>query len=989
MHLVLNAACGAQRMGIRSPLQIFFSLARDPSDSLLIDGCTLQQIHLPPAHAKFDLFLLVNEWQENASLVLEYRRGTFDPEMADRFLRHLEVLLLAATENPNSSLAMLPLADQTELAQLRAWGTHSTPYPRDRTVADIFEEVARKQKGSTALVTGGDRISYEALDSRANAVAAMLRRAGVNKGDRVPLLLPRGIQFIACALGAMKCGAAYVPLDPSDPPERLRRMLEGLEARVGLGRAGLSICNATVSWLDASLADELPSVAAPPRQVGAEDPAYVMFTSGSTGRPKGVEVPHRAIVRLVFGQDLGHMGPAETWLNMAPTSFDASTLEIWAPLLHGGRCVVVEDRIPTPGLLDEVIRRESVTSAWITSSLFNVIIDEAPACLSGLTQILIGGETLSPSHVRRALDYLPGVRLVNGYGPTENTTFTCCHVICREDVDSGRAIPIGRPIANTTVHVFDSDGRAAPVGVPGELVAGGDGVALGYVGQPEQTQRSFLPDRFSEQPGARLYRSGDRVRWRPDGVLEFLGRFDNQLKIRGNRVEPDDVAACLAEHKFVRQAVVFSQPNVAGAAQLVACVVPRSRDYSAPELRRLLIRHTCEHLPPYMVPATFLFLQELPLNFNGKLDLAALQDANDFTSTWREAPLSSTESRVLGILRDILSREDLGPDDDFFEAGGDSLLALRMLIRLESEFGRELQAGIREEAFVARRLAAILESSSGAGATYPAGVVGIRAGTADRSLFCLPGAGGTAFTFRTLAAKLHTRRPILAIELHNLRVGPSVLESLERTAQAVVGRMREVQPVGPYAILGYSFGGNLAVEVARQLIANDHRVELVAILDAYAPGSLRGPSGLRKLATHLRLIRRQKLHETYTYIRSRIHRRLFRRSQNPPATDIAPLLSETEIESRIAEVSKHCIRAFDAHRPETFSGRIVLVRATDLDDWIEVTDPTGTCGWGSICKGGVDIIPIACGHLDIFKEPHVTDLAGHIGDLLSAIDSYD
>ena len=497
--------------------------------------------------------------------------------MGDRFLHHLEVLLLAATDNPSLQLGKLPLADPTELLQLREWGTHSIPYPRDRSVPDIFEEVARERKGRPAILAGGNRISYEELDSRANAVAAALRRSGVGKGDRIPLLLPRGARFIACALGVMKCGAAFVPLDLSDPEERQRRILEGLEASIGLRSAELSICNAAINWLDASLADKSSSIAAQPSQVSAEDPAYIMFTSGSTGRPKGVEVPHRAIVRLVFGQDFARMGPEEAWLHMAPTSFDASTLEIWAPLLHGGRCVIFEDRIPTPRLLNEVIRREKVTSAWITSSLFNIIVDEAPACLSGLKQILIGGEVLSPSHVRRALDHLPGVRLINGYGPTENTTFTCCHVITREDVDSGRTIPIGRPIANTTVHVLNRDGRPVPLGVPGELVAGGDGIARGYLGPPEKTHESFLRDTCSDQPNARLYRTGDRVRWRPDGVLEFLGRFDNQIKICGYRVEPDAIAACLEEHESVRRAVVVSRIASSGAKQLVAYVVPKSK----------------------------------------------------------------------------------------------------------------------------------------------------------------------------------------------------------------------------------------------------------------------------------------------------------------------------------------------------------------------------------------------------------------------------
>jgi amino acid adenylation domain-containing protein len=988
MHLVLHAAAGGQRTGLGSPVQTFFSLVRDPSESLLIDGSTLDQIYIPPVTAKFNLFLLVQEQQEDASLVLQFRRGTFDPEMADRFLRHFEMLLLAATESPESLVAKLPIADQGELIQLREWGTHASRYPRDRTVADIFQEVARQQEGTIALVAGESQISYAAVDSRANAVAAKLRRAGVSKGDRVPLLLPRGVRFIACALGVMKCGAAYVPLDPSYPPERLRRMLEGLGARVGIGRAESSIDSGTVNWLDASLADELSSIPAPPCQVGPEDPAYVMFTSGSTGQPKGVEVPHRAIVRLIFAQDFARMGPAETWLHMAPVSFDASTLEIWAPLLHGGRCVILEEEIPTPKLIDEVIRRQSVTSAWITSSLFNVIVDEAPSCLSGLTQIFIGGEALSPSHVRRALDYLPGVRLVNGYGPTENTTFTCFHLIRREDVDSGCSIPIGRPIANTTVHVVDPDGRLAPVGVPGELLAGGDGVALGYIGQPEMTEQSFLPDTFSRQPGARLYRSGDRVRWRPDGVLEFFGRFDNQVKIRGHRVEPDEVAVCLAEHHSVRQAVVVLQQTAVPATQLVACVVPRNEDYSGPALRRLLTHHVSERLPLYMVPAKFIFLPELPLTPNGKLDLAALQDTKrDSIPTWAEAPLSSVDLRILKILQDVLQQGDLGPDDDFMEAGGDSLLAVTVLLRLESEFGNSPAARVMAGGFSARQLAAFLQSPSRLHATYPPGFVEIRAGSADRPLFCLPGMSGTALQFGTLATKLRTPRPIVAIELHNLPVGSTVFKSIEGTARAIIGLMREVQPSGPYAILGYSFGGNLAVELARQLIADNQTVELVAILDSHAPGSLRSPTGVGKLATHLRIIKRQKLRETYTYIQSRIYRRLFRRSQESLVTDLAPASPQTGIERRIAEVAKHCVGALDAYYPKVFPGRIVLLRATDLDDWLEVADPSGTCGWGSICRGGVDVISMTCRHLDVLRMPHLTTLAAHINNLLDAIDS--
>jgi amino acid adenylation domain-containing protein len=981
MHLALRAARDGEGAGIGSPVQVFFSLVQDPGRSLLIDGYALQRLRLPPAHTKFNLFLLVREHHEDASLELEFRRGVFDPDMGNRFLHHLEVLLLAATENPESSLANLPLVDQTEQAQIREWATHSALYPKDRTVVDLFEEAVRKQRSKTALVAGTHRISYEALDSRANAVAVLLRGAGVRQGDRVPLLMPRGIEFIACALAAMKCGAAYVPLEPSYPPERLRRMLEGLEIRVGLRDPGLSTSYDAVTWLDAP-SDVMSSPSALPRRFSADHPAYIMFTSGSTGRPKGVEIPHRAIVRLLFGQDFARMGPEETWLHMAPTSFDASTLEIWAPLLHGGHCVILEDSVPTPKRLAEVIRTEGVTSAWITSSLFNTFVDIAPRCLSGLTQILIGGEALSPSHVRRALDQFPGVRLVNGYGPTENTTFTCCHVIGHADIDSRRTIPIGRPIANTTVHVLDSDGRHAPIGVPGELVTGGDGVALGYVGLAASTEQSFLPDTFSDQIGARRYRTSDRVRWLPDGVLEFLGRFDNQIKIRGHRVEPDDVAACLAEHELVRQALVIARLGTSGAAQLVAYVVPRRKDDAAHQLREQLMRRATESLPSYMVPASFVFLNELPLKPNGKPDLAALEDAkSDILPAWEDAPLTSTELRVLGIFRDVLHNGELGPDDDFFKAGGDSLLGIRLMLQLGTEFGREFPVFPLDKAFTARRLAAIIESPHRA--TYPAGVVEIREGT-GRPIFCLLGLGATALQFRTLSAKMDTRRPIVVIELHNLRVNFSAFKSIRATAAAVIQRMRQLQPVGPYTILGYSYGGNLAIEVATQLAADDQALGSVIILDAFAPDSWRSPKGLRKLATHARIIRRLNIRESYAYISSRILQRLFLRSQNPG--DSARPLPKDELARRMSEVSNACLDAVRAHRPKVFPGRIVLLRASDLDDWLEVADRSGTCGWGTVCEGGVDVIPLGCRHLDIFKEPNVTVLTGHINDLLNATD---
>jgi thioesterase domain-containing protein/acyl carrier protein len=374
-----------------------------------------------------------------------------------------------------------------------------------------------------------------------------------------------------------------------------------------------------------------------------------------------------------------------------------------------------------------------------------------------------------------------------------------------------------------------------------------------------------------------------------------------------------------------------------------------------------------------MVPTTFLLFHELPLKPNGKLDLDALEDAKpDSTTVQGDTPLSSTESRVLQIMHEILRHDALQPDADFFEAGGDSLLAITLMSRLDDEFGKKLPARVLDGVFNARRLASILESPLGLHTTYPPSVVQFKGGTNYKPLFCMPGVYATAFEFRTLATKLRTRRPILAIQLSDLLTGPSALESIEDMAKAIVERLREADPIGPYAIMGYSFGGNLAVEVARQLTARDQKVELVVILDSSVPPMLR--KGLsKKIVRLLQIIVSQTLQDSYAYISSRIQHRLFL------------ALPKSDTERRMVEAYEHCMRAFHAHRPKPFSGRIVLVQAKDFGNRKE--DPSGTNGWSSLCKGGVDVIRMDCRHLDLMNEPHIAELARHIDGLLTALDS--
>ncbi|MGH9337431.1 MAG: amino acid adenylation domain-containing protein, partial [Vicinamibacteria bacterium] len=411
------------------------------------------------------------------------------------------------------------------------------------------------------------------LNRRANRIAHYLRSRGLSADSVVGLLLDRSESMIAGALGILKAGCAYLPLDPETPRERLSFLLSDSAATLVLTDRPDRVPEGFEAVVLAG--GELPdwSDRDPEPLGGGESLAYVMYTSGSTGMPKGVEVPHRAVLRLALGADYVHLGSEETILQLAPTSFDASTFEIWGALLNGGRVAVYPHKHVSPAGLTGAVANDGVTTLWLTASLFNALVDESVSSLAGVRQILTGGEALSVPHVDRAMAELPGVRLVNGYGPTESTTFTCCHRIPRTLSSTASSIPIGRPIANTRVYVLDESLEPVPAGVVGELFIGGDGLARGYQKRPELTAERFVPDPFADSAGDRMYRTGDLVRYLPGGALDFLGRVDHQVKVRGYRIELSEIESVLLRHEDGREALVLAREDEPGDKRLVAYVV--------------------------------------------------------------------------------------------------------------------------------------------------------------------------------------------------------------------------------------------------------------------------------------------------------------------------------------------------------------------------------------------------------------------------------
>jgi amino acid adenylation domain-containing protein len=568
-------------------------------------------------------------------------------------------------------------------------------YPIHACVQTLFEAQAACTPHALAVRYRDTTLTYGQLNARANRVAHRLAGAGVGPDTLVAVCLERTPELIVAMLATLKAGGAYVPIDLAYPAERIAFMLADTAAPVLLTERGLAArlpaIAARVLYLDeaAWAAGEL-STNRPPSTT-AESLAYVMYTSGSTGTPKGVMIPHRGIVRLLFDSGYAQFSAAETFLQLAPVSFDASTLEIWGPLLHGGACVLFPEPVPTPRAIGGAIRQHGVTTMWLTASLFNTVIDEEPQALRGLRQLLIGGEALSVAHVRRALELLPETQIINGYGPTESTTFTCCYPIPRWLDAAAPSIPIGAPIAHTEVRILDEAMRLVPPGAPGELYVGGDGLARGYLNRPGLTAEKFVPDPFSSRPGARLYRTGDRVRALADGSLEFLGRFDEQVKLNGFRIEPGEIEAALRQHAGVRQAVVVVRERAPGAKQLVAYYTcPTGTEADPGALRHYLQ----DQLPAFMVPVSFVRLGALPLTANGKLDRAALPAppalAPPRPPSPPQAPQSSVEHMVRAAWEEALGIAAPGRHDNFFDLGGQSLQLVRVHSRLRSALGREL-----------------------------------------------------------------------------------------------------------------------------------------------------------------------------------------------------------------------------------------------------------------------------------------------------------
>jgi len=588
---------------------------------------------------------------------------------------------------------------------LALWAGSRTSYPRDKTIATLFEEAAAVYADKTALIFGDARLTYGELNRRANVLAHELVSMGAGPEKMVGLCAERSTEMIVGMIAILKSGAAYVPFDPSYPAERLAFMVNDTNIEIMLAQENLLRAMTpsrefkTVLLQQNAFESFASEDANPPSRAAAANLAYVMYTSGSTGLPKGVMIENRSVIRLVFETNFCNFGPDEIFLQYAPISFDASTFEIWGALLHGSALVLMPPQASSLRDIGDTIRKHGVTTMWLTAGLFHVFVDQRLEDLRPLRQLLAGGDVLMSGKVHKVLEQLHSTTLINGYGPTEGTTFTCCHVMRCEDVIGDR-VPIGRPISNSFVYLLNENLEPVGVGEVGELVAGGDGIARGYLNSPELSAEKFLPDPYAKSAGARMYRTGDLGRWLPDGTLEFLGRRDNQVKILGHRIELGEIEAILAHHPAMRQVCVVASTDELGNRRLVAYYVANS-SVTIAELKEFL----ASKLPAYMVPAFYFSMSNLPLNPNGKVDRAALPDPAASGGAELRTTGSELEEQIAELWKQALGTQRIGLDDNFFDLGGDSLLIVAVHSQLQKMLQREIQVTDLFEYVTVRSLA--------------------------------------------------------------------------------------------------------------------------------------------------------------------------------------------------------------------------------------------------------------------------------------------
>jgi amino acid adenylation domain-containing protein len=946
--------------------QVMLVLQNAPAAELALPGLTLAPVTLAPGAAKHDMSVTFVEGGSEIRAALEVDAALFDAATAERLLERLGVLLREIAAHPDRRLSELPVMGEAERRQVLEWGEAGAPPPASVLVHRLFEEHATRAPEALAIGGDGGWLTYGELDRAANRLAHSLRAAGAGLETRVAVSMERPEGWGIALLAVLKAGAAYVPLDLRLPRERQ-------ELLIADSGASILLTEETLPGLLSGGPETRPAVEIPPEAL-----AYIFYTSGSTGVPKGVGVPHDSFARHLLEVVRRHgIGPGDRMLGAYAEGFDPSLEQMLGPLVSGGAFFLRAGAIWSASELADRIERWGITAAMLSSAYWRQVVLELDAAgrtfgAGSVRVVETGGEAMPVEVARRWPAVAPGALLLNSYCPTE-TVITPTLYETPEEIEAtpSGSVPIGWPLAGRFARVVDRWGELAPLGVAGELLLGGL-LARGYLGRPAATAAAFVPDPDPQAaPGSRLYRTGDRVRRREDGALEFLGRIDRQVKVRGYRIEPGEIEAALLAEPAVREAAVVAQDDAAGGKRLAAWLVPRNPQAGPPdpELLRASLRR---RLPEPMIPAAFGWLDALPLTANGKLDRRALaqRETGRPASLGEVPPRDGLEPELARIWEDLLGVRPVGARDDFFDLGGHSLLAVRLASRIETAFGRPLPIATLFERRTVEALADWLRPSVASEAASP--LVRIQPDGSRPPLFMVHPGGGGVLCYADLARALGPDQPLYGLQAPGLDGERPPFDEVGVLADLYLEALQAVRPAGPWHLGGWSFGGLVAYEMACRLAERGEAIGLVAILDA----PLRDAPEVSQADDVELLVR--GLGEVFLQavpVDPAELRGLDTRAQVALVLDRAwraGLVPDDFDEIRAAglvEVFKANLRAARTWEPHPYSGRITVVRAAGSD----VLGPDLDGGWGAFADAGVVTVP--GDHHRMVAPPNVETLA--------------
>lgn len=966
--------------------QVIFDIRNISRDTVELPGIKLTPRRLESGTAQFDLSLSIEKTQKGLIGSWEYNSDLFKPDTIARMTGHFQTLLEAIVANPDRRVGELPFLTESERCQLLVeWNNTTKEYPFDKCIHELFEEQVTRSPDAIAVILEGEQLTYRELNQRANQLAHHLRALGVGPEVLVGICVERSPLMVIGLLGILKAGGAYVPLDPAYPTERLAYMLSDSQVKVLLTQeklaSSLPVSAARLIYLDSdwqNICDRCEEN--PITEVKASNLAYVIYTSGSTGKPKGVTIEHRSLVNFtssIIG--IYNITQSDRVLQFASIAFDWAAIEIFPCLSAGGTIVLrTDEMLVSSSRFVQLCREWEITMMdWPTSHWHQVMVELAAAeqtLPESLRVVSVGGEAVSPETLKLWQRCVKGLvnppQLLNGYGPTEATVVATYYELSEFITKNPAAscVPIGTAIGNLTTYILNHHLQPVPIGVPGELHIGGLGLARGYLGRPDLTVEKFIPNPFSNEPGARLYKTGDRVRYRPDGNIEFLGRIDDQVKIRGFRIELGEIETAICQHPEVRDCVVIVRTKESGDKQLVAYVVPKLSKLTVSKLRSFLQ----QKLPNYMVPVAFVVLESLPLTPNGKVDRRALPapDKSSFTDTGFVPPKDDLERQLAQIWSEILDVESVGVKDNFFALGGHSLLAVRLMAKIQQEFGKSLPLVTLFQSPTIADLANLIKTEKDIPTDFC--LVPIQPKGNKSPFFCVHAVGGDVLCYADLAGYLGPEQPFYALRSLGLDGSCEPLTRIEDMAATYIKALQTIQPEGPYQLGGWSIGGAIAFEMAVQLKASGKTVSLLALIDSYAPiqkfkGSLlmdeailladwvKNLSGLsnKALSISAEILRLLEAQEQLNYV-----------LEQAKEVGLLPKEMGHKQGSSLFQVFKANSQAIARYTPQPYLGRITFFYA----DESMKQNQNPSLGWASVAAGSITTYNIPGNHYSIIES---------------------